>query len=113
VSRLSPRGRLPLPSGITSPGPAATGRLSLPLGKPVTPLLVSARYLDGYRIALAFADGKRGVVDMRDELWGDEFEPLADLDRFKAFRIDPALGTLVWPTGAQLTREYLYERTIA
>lgn len=74
------------------------------------PRLTKARYLDGYRLVLTFEDGKRGVLDMKDKLRGPVFKPLEDLRLFKQFRLDRELETIVWPTGADLAPEFLYER---
>lgn len=74
------------------------------------PRLTAARYVDAYRIELTFADGRRGVVDLAGELAGEVFEPLRDVARFRAFRLDPELGTITWPNGADLAPEFLYER---
>jgi hypothetical protein len=78
----------------------------------MTPRLKSARYLDGYRIEVTFEDGKHGVLDLKDELWGEVFEPLKDVELFRSFKLDDELDTIVWPTGADLAPEFLYERAI-
>ncbi|HZL98868.1 MAG TPA: DUF2442 domain-containing protein [Planctomycetota bacterium] len=75
-------------------------------------ITTSARYLDGYRIELTFEDGKRGVLDLKDELWGQVFEPLKDVELFKSFKLDNEMDTIVWPTGTDLAPEFLYERAI-
>ncbi|MDA0787822.1 MAG: DUF2442 domain-containing protein [Proteobacteria bacterium] len=75
-----------------------------------TPKLESAEYLDGYRLKITFSDGASGVIDLTDELWGEVFAPLKDLEAFKSFRVDDELSTIVWPTGADLAPEYLYQR---
>lgn len=74
-----------------------------------TPKLQSAEYLGGYRLKITFADGASGVIDLTDELWGEVFAPLKDLETFKSFRVDDELSTIVWPTGADLAPEYLYQ----
>ena len=74
-----------------------------------TPRLKTAEYLNGYRLRLTFEDGRVGELDLEDQLWGAVFEPLRDIAQFKDFRIDPELHTIVWPTGADLAPEYLYE----
>ncbi|HZL99961.1 MAG TPA: DUF2442 domain-containing protein, partial [Planctomycetota bacterium] len=61
------------------------------------PRLTDARYVDGYRIELTFDDGTCGVIDLEDRLWGQVFEPLKDLTRFKAFKLDLEGSTIVWP----------------
>jgi hypothetical protein len=76
------------------------------------PRLISARYVAGYRLELTFEDGRVGELDLKDELWGEVFEPLRDLDKFKNFRIDEELHTIVWSTGADLAPEYLYKACV-
>ena len=58
---------------------------------------------------MTFDDGREGGIDLEDELWGEVFEPLKDLDVFRCFRVDTELDTIVWPTGADLAPEFLYE----
>lgn len=77
------------------------------------PQLESARYLRDYTIRVRFTDGTTGDVDLAEELWGEVFEPLRDPQVFRAFRLDTELNTLVWPTGADLAPEFLYERARA
>lgn len=77
------------------------------------PKLVNAEYVREYQIKVSFDDGTAGIIDVKDELWGEVFEPLKDLSVFRNFRIDPELHTIVWPTGADLAPEYLYERAAA
>ena len=79
----------------------------------MTPRLIDARYLDGFRVRFEYEDGTVGVVDLESELWGEVFEPLKDPERFRAFRLDPELQTIVWPNGADFAPEFLYERARA
>lgn len=79
----------------------------------MTPRLTAAEYVGGYRVRLSYEDGTRGEVDLESELWGEVFEPLRDVERFKTFRIDAELGTLVWPNGADLAPEFLYRKVAA
>jgi hypothetical protein len=71
------------------------------------PRITDARYRSGHRIWVAFSDGIQGEVDLRDELSGPMFEPLQNLEVFRAFRLDPELHTLVWPNGADFAPEFL------
>ena len=59
---------------------------------------------------MRFDDGKGGVIDLAGELWGEVFEPLRDVALFRRFRLDEDLETIVWPTGADLAPEFLYQR---
>ena len=75
----------------------------------MTPKIESTEYIDAYRIKLAFSDGKVGVLDLEKELWGEMFEPLKNVETFKQFKVDLELHTIVWPNGADLAPEFLYE----
>jgi len=79
----------------------------------MTPKLESAEYVRDYTIRVKFADGVEGDIDMRNELWGEVFEPLKDLKLFQAFRLDKELNTVCWPTGADLAPEFLYDQAAA
>ena len=69
--------------------------------------VTDVQVLDGYRLRLAFSDGAVGEIDLAQELWGEVFEPLREEALFRQARIDPELGTVVWPTGADLDPESL------
>jgi hypothetical protein len=69
-----------------------------------------ARYLHDYVLWLRFNDGAEGVVDLKNELYGEVFEPLKDIERFKSFKVDPDLETIVWDNGADLAPEFLYDK---
>ena len=74
------------------------------------PRLESVEYVTGYIIQVRFADGTEGEIDLRDELWGEVFEPLKDPATFRRFKVDHELNTVVWPSGADLVSEFLYEK---
>ena len=78
----------------------------------MTPRLCGAEYLRDYKILVTFEDGKTGVIDLEHEPRGGAFEPMRDIDLFRRFRFDPELDTIVWPTGADLAPEYLYENAV-
>ena len=40
------------------------------------------------------------------------FAPLRDIERFKAFRVDPELETIVWERGADFAPEFLHRRLL-
>jgi hypothetical protein len=70
--------------------------------------VTDVKVLDGYRLWLAFDDGAQRVVDLADELSGPMFEPLRELSLFHQVRLDPELGTIVWPNGADIAPEALH-----
>jgi hypothetical protein len=39
------------------------------------------------------------------------FEPLADAGYFQQVRVEPDIGTIVWPNGADLCPDLLYEHS--
>ena len=67
--------------------------------------VVDAKYERDYVIRLKFNDGAEGLVDLSGELYGEMFEALKDKEKFKAFRLDPELNTIVWENGADLVPE--------
>jgi Protein of unknown function (DUF2442) len=71
------------------------------------PIVVRAEYADEYRIQVAFNDGLSGTVDFRSWLSGPVFEPLKDVTYFRRFFLDG--GTIVWPNGADVAPETLYD----
>ncbi len=66
------------------------------------------QYVDGYILEIEFEDGKRKRIDLKEYIYGEVFEPLKDVERFKKFRIDKQLGTVVWDTGADFCPDFLY-----
>ena len=71
------------------------------------PHVVEAKYKNDYCIWVKFNDGSEGIVDLKDELYGEMFEPLRDIKQFKSFRLDPELETTVWENGADFAPEFL------
>lgn len=73
--------------------------------------IVAAQVLGDYRLHLRFEDGVEGVVDLRPHLsFRGVFEPLRDPAFFALVRVDPNLGTVAWPNGADLDPDVLYAR---
>ena len=72
--------------------------------------VIDAKYVKDYIIHLKFDDGLEGDVNLKDELYGVVFEPLKDLNQFKAFTVHPELHTLVWKNDADFAPEFLHEK---
>ena len=68
----------------------------------------SARYLNDYKIYCLFSNGEEKIVDLKDQLYGEMFEPLKDKNIFMQFRVDDILKTIIWPNGADLAPYSLY-----
>ncbi len=65
-------------------------------------------YLKDYQLRLEFSDGKIKILDLRNELYGEIFEPLKDIGLFKEVYVNSDTGTIEWPNGADLSPEFLY-----
>jgi hypothetical protein len=74
------------------------------------PKLIEAKYRRDYRVWLKFSDGVEGEVDLEKELWGEMFQPLTDKARFAELSVSGDFKTLVWPNGADLAPEFLYQQ---
>jgi hypothetical protein len=71
--------------------------------------IVDVQPLDGYRLKLRFEDGIEGVVDVAQLVpFTGVFAALSDRSHFAAVRVDPELGTICWPGGADLDPDVLY-----
>ncbi|BCX81322.1 hypothetical protein MIT9_P0900 [Methylomarinovum caldicuralii] len=71
--------------------------------------LIEARPLDNHRVYLRFEDGLEGALDLGAYLsFRGIFAPLRDPECFRKLRVDPTLGTICWPNGADVAPETLY-----
>ncbi len=65
-----------------------------------------------FTIAVTFADGTSGIVDLSPRLsqgpLGDGFDPLCDKSIFSKVYLD--YGALSWPGGIDLAPDAMYER---
>lgn len=60
-----------------------------------------------YTLFVTFNDGTHRTIDMEGELWGEVFAPLRDLKLFALASVEPDGGSVYWPTGADLSPEFL------
>ena len=69
----------------------------------------SVRVLDGLQVRLVFTDGTEKTVDLSPYLHGPIFDPLKrDPAKFRQVKVDPELGTIVWPNGADVCPDVLF-----
>jgi hypothetical protein len=71
--------------------------------------VTEAEYLEDYKILITFNNGKQKEVDLKDQLYGEMFEPLKDKNIFMQFKINKDINTIVWPNGADLAPYSLYD----
>jgi hypothetical protein len=72
------------------------------------PRVIAVEPLEGFVLRLTFTDGLIREVDLSGDLWGPMAEPLQDPDYFRQVRVDPELGTVVWPNGYDLDPDVLH-----
>ena len=65
--------------------------------------------LGAQRLRLGFDDGAEGDVDIASLVtFEGVFAPLSESGYFARVRVDPDLGTICWPNGADIDAEVLY-----
>lgn len=78
--------------------------------------ITAVEHLGGHHLRLTFADGFVGDVDLSERLKapnGPMFQPLEDVAYFAKVAVDPELGTVVWPNGADLAPDVLHEQALS
>jgi len=71
-------------------------------------VVTEVNVIRSYLIEVTFDDGRKRRVDLEPLLQGEIFQPLKDPALFAQVQVDPVLGTVVWPNGADLSPEFLY-----
>jgi len=75
------------------------------------PLIVRAQHRGDHRIHVVFNDKVEATVDCETWLQGPVFEPLKDPRYFSRLFVDA--GAVVWPNGADIAPETLYEAALS
>jgi hypothetical protein len=66
--------------------------------------------LEEFKVRLEFTDNTTKEMDLTPYLHGPIFEPMRkDLRVFRAMKIDPRMGTIVWDNGADIDPDVLYK----
>jgi len=72
---------------------------------------VEVHPLDGYRLRLRFEDGAEGAIDLAQLVpFSGVLAPLRDRSEFLCVRVNRELGTICWPSGADLDPDVLYSQ---
>lgn len=75
--------------------------------------VAAVKPLDDYRVWVRFEDGVEGIIDLKKELsFTGVFEPLRDHSYFAQVRVNPEIGTICWPNGADFDPLVLYARVM-
>ena len=76
----------------------------------LTPDITAVEVVRHGILRLAFADGLGGEVDVLDRMRSPVFEDARTSVGFAKVEVDTETGTVVWPGGADLAPDTLYER---
>jgi hypothetical protein len=71
--------------------------------------VVEVQPLDDYRLHIRFDDGVEGIIDLAEVIsFTGIFEPLNDRAYFSKVDVNPDVGTICWPNGADIDPDVLY-----
>jgi len=76
----------------------------------VTPDITEAGAVRHGTLHLTFADGTVGEVDVLERMRGPVFDQARTAEGFAQVAVDVETGTVIWPGGADLAPDTLYER---
>ncbi len=66
-------------------------------------------YLEAYKLRLTFNNHVTQEIDLVEELYGEIFEPLQDVELFKQVFLNLETNTIEWSNGADFAPEFLYD----
>ena len=64
-------------------------------------------YIKDYQLALTFNHHIKKIVDLKEHLKGELFEPLKDLNVFRQYGL--TIWTIEWVNGVDFAPEFLYK----
>lgn len=76
----------------------------------LTPDITAASAASHGVLRLTFADGLSGEVEVLNRMRGPVFERARTREGFAELALDAETGTVIWPGGADLAPDTLYER---
>lgn len=71
--------------------------------------VIDYKVLEDYTSWVKFDDETERVIDFEPMLFGPMFGPLRDQNLFCQVELDQEIGTLVWPTGADIDPTVLHD----
>jgi len=69
--------------------------------------IIKAQHIEEYKIELDFSNGEKKIIDLKNHLEGEIFQPLKDISFLQNFTIPN--NTIEWSNGADFAPEYLYK----
>jgi hypothetical protein len=80
---------------------------------PILQDIINAEPREAYQVWLQFEDNTAGVINIADLIpFTGVFAPLQDEIYFRQLHVNPELGTICWPNGADLDPDVLYDIVI-
>ncbi len=72
--------------------------------------VIEVKVVKEYKLALKFEDGREGEIDIDQIIDFDGiFSPLKNKEFFDQVYVNPDIGTICWPNGADISPVFLYE----
>lgn len=65
-------------------------------------------YEKDYQLKLTFNNNEVKKVDLKNELYGEVFEELNNIEKFKQYFLNKNTKTIEWENGADFAPEFLY-----
>lgn len=75
----------------------------------ITPDIKEVAVVKHGLVRLRFSDGLEGEVEILPRMRGPVFDRARTKEGFGEVEVDPEVGTIVWPNGADLAPDTLYE----
>ncbi|HTE87169.1 MAG TPA: DUF2442 domain-containing protein [Dehalococcoidia bacterium] len=75
--------------------------------------IVKAQAIAPSTLKLTLRGGRKATIDIAEVFGREAFAPLADPEYFAKAQLDPELGGIFWPNGADLSPEYLEQAALA
>ena len=71
--------------------------------------ITEVTYIREYKLRIRFNNGVVKDIDLKNELYGEIFEPLKKPEFFREVSVNPETNTIEWSNGADFAPEFLYE----